>query len=171
MLPVDPDVDVDVVEDAGHRGRALFERSVRPRWPRLRLNVIGAVFVGGCAGGVVRYGAVTAWPAGSDGYPWSTWAVNVAGAFVLAVVIVIAAEVRPSRYLRPLLGTGFCGALTTFSSVVVAAAQLLGQGRGAVAAYYLVASIVGGLAMAALGLVVGRALAENRRRANGERSR
>ena len=132
---------------------------------------MGAVFVGGCVGGVVRYGAVTTWPAGSDGYPWSTLAVNVAGAFVLALVVVIAAELRPSRYLRPLLGAGFCGALTTFSSVVVAAVQLLGQGRWAVAVYYLAANIVGGLAMAALGLVVGRALAENRRRAHGERSR
>ncbi|MDP9443631.1 MAG: CrcB family protein [Actinomycetota bacterium] len=133
--------------------------------------MLAAVFLGGCVGGVARYGAVATWPGAPRAFPWSTLAVNLVGALVLAVVVVIAAEVRPRRYLRPLLGTGFCGALTTFSSVVVAVAQLLGEGRAAVAVSYLAANIVGGLATAALGLVAARGLAENRRRANENRSR
>ena len=63
------------------------------------------------------------------------------------------------RYLRPLLGTGFCGAFTTFSSVVVTTDLLLAHGHAGTALAYLGASIGGGLAAALLGLVAGRALA------------
>lgn len=168
-LPVDPDLDVRGTWEPSCE--AVSDRDRGARWPRLHGDVLAAVFLGGCVGGVTRYGAVATWPGAPGAFPWSTLAVNLVGALVLAVVVVIAAEVRPSRYLRPLLGTGFCGALTTFSSVVVAVAQLLSEGRGAVAASYLAANIVGGLATAALGLVAARGLAENRRRAHEDRSR
>jgi CrcB protein len=122
---------------------------------RLRWDVVGVVFAGGCVGGCVRFLTTTRWPAAAGGFPWSTWTVNVLGAFVLAVVVVTAADLAPSRYLRPLVGTGFCGALTTFSSVVVAADQLFGRHPGTAVAY-LVASIAGGLAAAAAGLWAAR---------------
>jgi len=126
------------------------------------------VFVGGCVGGYARYVVGLAWDAPADGFPVATLAVNLTGAFVLALVVVVATEIRPSRYLRPLLGTGFCGALTTFSAVVVALARQLDQGRYALAGTYLFATAVGGLAAAALGLVVGRAAHAWRRRVHEE---
>lgn len=130
----------------------------------MRLDVVGVVFAGGCVGGWVRHAAVSSWPAGSGAFPWSTLAVNLAGAFLLAVVIVVVGAVRPSRYLRPLLGTGFCGALTTFSSVVVASVQLISGGHADVAAGYLAATVFGGLAAAASGLVLTRRVVGTRHR-------
>src|SRR3954447_20892995 len=88
-LPVDPDVDTDHAADV--------------RWVAL------AVFAGGCVGGLMRYSVVKAWPEPHAGFPWSTFAVNVAGALLLGVIVVVATEVATSwRYLRPLLGAGFC---------------------------------------------------------------
>ena len=127
-------------------------------------RVMGVVFVGGCVGGYARYAVTQAWGAGRYGFPWSTFAVNIAGAFILGVVVVIAAEVHRGPYLRPLLGTGFCGALTTFSSVVVAAAQLFAHGHGGTAIGYLALTTIAALAVAWLGLVCGRKVAVATRR-------
>jgi len=131
---------------------------------RLRPDVVAVVFAGGCLGGATRYWFTTAHPAGTGAFPWSTLAVNLAGAFVLTFVVIIAAELVPSRYLRPLVGTGFCGALTTFSSVVVTADRLFARDRVGTGVAYLVATVAGGLAAAVLGLLVGRWLATGRRR-------
>ena len=162
-LPIDPDVDAAV--DARHRpGGSPFGATQQSRWPRLRLDVVVAVFVGGCLGGWARYAATVAWPTPTGRFPWSTLGVNVAGAFVLALVIVVAAELAPSRYLRPLVGTGFCGALTTFSSVVVAVDQLLAHHHPGTAVAYLFATIGAGLVAAMVGLVVGRSVVHRRRR-------
>lgn len=168
-LPVDPDI--DEAEDARHRrGASPFEQGRRPRWPTLRPDVVGVVFAGGCAGGAVRYASTSAWPTPPGRFPWATFDVNVAGAFVLALVIVIAADIIPSRYLRPLVGTGFCGALTTFSSVVLTTDQLFAHHHSRTAIVYLLATITAGLAGSSFGLVLGRAIAANRRRARQERS-
>jgi CrcB protein len=126
--------------------------------PHLRWDVVAAVFVGGCIGGWARYGITTAWPA-RTGFPWATFTVNVVGAFVLPLVLVVAANLVSSRYLRPLLGTGFCGAFTTFSSVVVTADQLFMHRHPVTAIGYVIVTIVVGLAAAWTGLVVGRAVA------------
>jgi CrcB protein len=164
-LPIDPDV--DAVEDARHHpGRPPFPPGRPARWPVLRLDVIAVIFAGGCVGGLARYAATSAWAAPKGGFPWATFAVNVSGAFILALVIVIAAEVAASRYLRALLGTGFCGAFTTFSSVVVATDQLFAHHHPRTALAYLAATVVAGLSASSLGLVIGRAITINRRRAN-----
>jgi CrcB protein len=164
-LPIDPDVEAAV--DAGHRaGQVPFPQATLARWPALRLDVIAVIFAGGCVGGWARYAATSEWAAPKDGFPWATFAVNVTGAFILALVIVIAAEVASSRYLRPLLGTGFCGALTTFSSVVVTADQLFAHHHPRTATAYLTATVVAGLAATSFGLVIARAIANNRRRAH-----
>jgi CrcB protein len=127
--------------------------------------VLAAVFAGGCVGGLVRYLVAKEWPTSTHLFPWPTFTVNIAGAFILALLIVIVSDVLgPSRYLRPLLGTGFCGALTTFSSVVVTADELIAHGHADVAAGYLAATILAGLAAGALGLVVGRSFAASRNR-------
>jgi fluoride exporter len=158
--------DVDAAEDArNHPRRSPFPQATPARWPALRLDVIAAVFAGGCVGGWARYVATSGSAAPRGGFPWATFAVNVSGAFILALVI-IAADVAPSRYLRPLLGTGFCGAFTTFSSVVVATDQLFAHHHPRTAVAYLTATVVAGLAASSFGLVIGRAIVVNRRRAH-----
>ena len=120
------------------------------------LERLAVVFVGGCAGGYARYAVTQAWPSPINGFPWSTFAVNLVGAFVLGVVVVLAAETRASRHLRLLLGTGFCGALTTFGSVVVAVDELIAHHHAATALSYLVATAAAALLVAAIGVSLTR---------------
>jgi CrcB protein len=119
-------------------------------------SVLAVVFVGGCVGGYARYALTQAWTTSHDGFPWAVLTVNVVGAFVLAVVIAVA-ETKATPYLRPLLGTGFCGAFTTFSSITVAVAQLLAHHRPGTAGAYLALTIVLSLAAAWVALVGTRA--------------
>lgn len=138
----------------------------RTAWPRFRPYVLVVVFAGGCVGGLARYLVSLHWP-GATGelFPWPTFTVNVAGAFLLTVLVVITSEVLgPTTYLRPLVGTGFCGALTTFSSVVVSTDELIAHGHADVAATYLAATLAAGFAAGWLGLLMGRSFAALRRR-------
>jgi CrcB protein len=117
------------------------------------------VLAGGFFGGLVRYEVVKHWGTRPGQFPWSTFAVNTAGAFVLGVVVIVVIDVLAgSRYLRPVVGAGFCGALTTFSSVAVVADQLLRHGHSATGIGYLLGSLVAGLAAAALGATTARLL-------------
>ena len=163
-LPVDPDIGPD--GDAGHPAAAGPFDGGRPRgWPRLRPAVLAAVFTGGLVGGLARYEVTRVWPAPTRGFPWATFAINTSGAFLLALLLVLVVEVLPpTTFVRPLLGTGFCGAWTTFSSVVATTDQLVAHGAPAVGVGYLLASVLAGLAGAALGLVSGRAVGAFRHR-------
>jgi CrcB protein len=145
-LPIDPDVD---------------ERDTGPAsgWPRLAPDVLLAVLVGGVLGGLARYGIGLAAPPRADGFPWDIFAINLSGAFALAMLLVLLLEVFPStRYVRPALGTGFIGAFTTFSSLAVASDHLFAHGHPVMAIVYTFGSLFGGLATAILGLICGRAI-------------
>lgn len=123
------------------------------RVTRVRTDLLLAVLAGGCAGGLARYAVVTAWP-DNGSFPWAVLAVNGSGAFLLGLLLaaVPAERVR----VRALLGTGFCGALTTFSAIAVSVDQLAADGHAGTALAYLMGSAAGGLAAAWLGLLVGR---------------
>jgi CrcB protein len=155
-LPIDPDVEPNV---AGSGADDQESPSWRPTLPAL-----AAVFGGGIAGGLARYGIEYAVAAPSDRFPWDSFVVNLAGAFGLAVLLVLAAELAPGlRQLRPALATGFFGAFTTFSSLAIGVDRLVGHNELAVALTYGAGSMVGGLAAASLGFVTGRAVVANRR--------
>ena len=154
LFPIDPDV--DEAEDARHHRGAPQLAAARLRF---RPRVLALVFVGGCGGGLLRYAVTRHWPTSSTAFPWPTFAVNVIGAFVLAALVAgVASRERTRAWLRPLLGTGVCGALTTFSSLVVAVDRLAAHGRLATGVGYLLLSIVAGLAAATLGLLGVRAV-------------
>jgi CrcB protein len=109
------------------------------RTHRTRLQV--AVVAGGIAGALARAGVAEAIAS-----PWSTLAVNVAGTALLGWVVTRLQErLPPSTFPRPALATGFCGALTTFSTLQVELIRLVRDGRAATAAGYLAASLAGGL--------------------------
>lgn len=121
--------------------------------------VVSVILFGGFVGGLVRYEVVKEWSAPSTGFPWSTFVVNTVGALVLAVLVIVTTDVlTDSRLLRPLIGTGFCGALTTFSSVAVQTDELAAHGRVATAASYLAASLAAGAAAAWVGVLLARAV-------------
>jgi CrcB protein len=112
---------------------------------------LAAVFAGGVAGAIARAVVGELLASGGPAWPWATVAVNVAGAFALGYFATRLQERLPvSAYRRPLLGTGFCGALTTFSTLQVELLRMLDDGRAAQAFGYAAVSLVAGFAALAL---------------------
>ena len=135
--------------------------------------MLGAIGLGGFLGGESRYLLGLAFPTAHDGFPATTFAINVSGSFVLALLLVLILEVwPPTKYLRPLLCTGFCGAYTTFSTWMVDTDKLISAGRYGLAAADVFGSLAAGLAATTLGLSCGRAvIAYRSRRAAGPAAR
>lgn len=107
---------------------------------------LGAIFLGGALGAMLRAGLVERFGETAAGWPWVTFAVNVAGAFLLGYFVTRLQERLPlSTYRRPLLGTGFCGALTTFSTMQVELLRMLDAHHYGTAAAYGLASVLAGL--------------------------
>jgi fluoride exporter len=124
---------------------------------RLPPGVLAVVALGGAAGTLGRAAVAYALPASADAFPWATLIVNLIGSLVVGLVVVAALErVAPSRYFRPLLATGLCGGLTTFSTFVVEADLLIKNGRAGIAAVYVLVSLVGGLAAVWTGMLLAR---------------
>jgi fluoride exporter len=124
--------------------RAVARPGVRPG-RRADLRELAAIFLGGVAGALLRVwlGRRLAEPA--DQWPWATFAINIAGALALGWLITRLQERLPiSTYRRPLLGTGFCGAFTTFSTMQVQALAMIERGHAGLAAAYLLASVAAG---------------------------
>lgn len=113
------------------------------------------VVLGAAAGAPLRYATDRLVQSRHDsGFPWGTFTVNVVGSFVLGLVFGTTA----SPAVIALVGTGFCGALTTYSTFGYETVQLA-AGRGALlATFNAVGSVVAGLGAAGLGLAVGAAL-------------
>jgi CrcB protein len=114
-----------------------------------------AVLVGGLVGTALRLGVDALLPHGDDGFPWSTLAVNTVGAFVLGVLVARVWRGAAS-WLRAGLGAGVLGSFTTFSAVAVSFVSLGHAGQWMLAAAWLVATLVLGLAAAWLGIRLGR---------------
>jgi fluoride exporter len=118
---------------------------------RLDRLELAAVFAGGAVGALARAGAGEALSSGGPTWPWATFIVNILGAFALGYFVTRLQERLPlSAYRRPLLGTGFCGALTTFSTMQVELVRMLEDGRDGLALAYAATSIVLGFAALAL---------------------
>ncbi len=115
------------------------------------------VFVGGVVGGGVR--AVldqVIVPSQHGGLPWGIVVCNVAGSLVLGVLVgVVPAGSTPAL----LIGTGGCGALTTFSAFSLHIVQLA-RASFQRAALYLLLSLGGGLSFALLGVLLGQAVGQ-----------
>src|SRR5205823_14195697 len=111
--------------------------------PRYDIRELTAIFAGGALGALARAGLLEWLPSHPGRWPWATFIVNVAGAFLLGYFATRLQERLPlSAYKRPLLGTGLCGALTTFSTMQL---ELLRMSVG-LALGYAAASVVAGFA-------------------------
>jgi len=142
-LPVDPDSPDD----------ATPERPLH-----LRADALLLVAAGGLVGTLARYGLAELNPVTAGRWPWATFIANLAGAFVLGVLLELLARRGPDQgarqRMRLLIGTGFCGALTTFSTLAVEIDLLARDQHLAVAGGYLAASAVGGLTASIAGIVL-----------------
>lgn len=125
-----------------------------PDWLTGWTNPLAVVF-GGAVGAWSRY-AVGHWAArfhAIQTFPWHTFAVNVFGSFVLGLVAVWYKD-RPVWFL--LLGTGFCGGFTTFSTFSVELVTMLEKGRTAAAVAYAAGSVAAGIAGAVVAMRLAR---------------
>ena len=115
--------------------------------------VLLGVLVAGAAGAVARYvidGAVhRRW---EPTVPVGTLLVNAAGAFVLGVLTGAALYHHPDPAVRTILGTGFCGALTTWSTLSWETVRLFDEGEPSAAAAAMLGGLASSLVAAALGI-------------------
>ncbi len=126
----------------------------RARIARLR---VASILAGGAAGALARAGLEKALPHSGGSWPWATFAVNLAGAALLAWLTTRLDEILPpSRYVRMLLGTGLCGALTTFSTFQIEVLRLAKDGYPGTAVGYGAASLTAGMAIAITATVLAR---------------
>ncbi|MBX9623776.1 MAG: fluoride efflux transporter CrcB [Gemmataceae bacterium] len=128
-----------------------------PDWAMAALTHPAAlVAAGGAAGANARYwfGRWTVGAFGDAAFPWATFLVNVSGSAVLGVLAALyLGHPDPARrawYL--LLGTGFCGGFTTFSTFSLETVELLRAGRPGAAAGYVLGSAAAGVLGAWAGL-------------------
>jgi CrcB protein len=114
----------------------------------------------GAAGALSRYG-IDAWLGRvSDGdFPWSTLIVNVAGSFLLGVLIAVTTErLLLDHNWRVALGIGFLSSFTTFSTYTYDTVRLAEDSAWALAFANVFGMVVLGIAAALAGLLVGRAV-------------
>ena len=111
-------------------------------------RLVGAVALGGALGALLRYALGELAPDGGV-LPWTTFAINVSGAGLLALLPALDA-VRRSRTLAVALGPGLLGGYTTLSATSEQGRGLLDQGRPALAAAYLLGTLAACLGAVAL---------------------
>jgi len=106
---------------------------------------LAAIFVGGALGTLLRAAFAEAFPHRATTWPWPTFAVNIAAALLLGYAITRLQErLPPSSYRRPLIGTGVCGGLSTFSTMQVELLKMIDAHAWGLAAGYAAASIAAG---------------------------
>jgi CrcB protein len=118
---------------------------------------LAAIFIGGAVGGAARTGLSELAPTHAGQWPWVTFAVNIVGCLLLGYFVTRLQERLPiTAYRRPLLGTGLCGGLTTFSTFQIELLMLLDRGDLGLALGYAAASLAAGFAGVALGTAIVR---------------
>jgi fluoride exporter len=126
---------------------APLPRGPRPVLPRPDGKTVAAIFAGGALGTLARAALAQAFPHAATAWPWPTFAVNIVAAFLLGYFVTRLQERLPlSSYRRPLLGTGICGGLSTFSTMQVEILKMLSAHAYGLAAWYAAASVAAGYA-------------------------
>lgn len=153
---VDPDVTAADLPASPHP----VVRTLRDRW-----DVLLAIAAGGALGSLARWGTSLAVPHDAGHFAWSTWIVNVLGALLIGVLMVLVIELGAGgRYLRPFVGVGILGGFTTFSTYMLDTRDLLAHDRPLAALGYVGSTLLVGLAAVYLGMLLSRGLLRLRHR-------
>lgn len=124
--------------------------------PHLHLRFVALVAAGGVLGTAARYGVGEALPHRSGQWPWSTLVVNLVGAFVLGFLLELLLRHGPDTGVRLVarlgIGTGFCGAFTTYSALATDTVLQLDRGSTLTGLVYAVGSVALGLLATVAGL-------------------
>jgi CrcB protein len=132
--------------DDSFRNRNPRERSPQVVLSKFDRQELAAIFVGGAVGAVARVWLAQRYAQDTNSWPWTIFVINLSGSFVLGYFATRLQERLPqSTYRRPLVGTGFCGAFTTFSTMQVEALKIIDAGHYGLAVGYVVVSVFAGL--------------------------
>jgi CrcB protein len=110
-------------------------------------------------------------PHGPDGWPWGTFAVNMAGALLLGYFVARLRDHPEEGLAHPFLTTGICGTLTTFATLQLELFEMIGAGNVGLAAAYVAATLVAGYLFVRAGLTLehhGDLLPHSARKPRGE---
>lgn len=139
--------------------------------PYRRWSLLGLVAAGGTIGTALRQGLLLLAP-DLERFPITTFAINLAGAFALGVLLEVLARSGPDegrrRSVRLLVGTGVLGGFTTYSALATATAVLAVTGLAGWAVAYALGTVVLGGAMSVAGIALGGAIARRRPPSVGE---
>ena len=133
----------------------------------VRGDELAAVAVGGVIGALARAGISVAVPHDEAAWPWSTFVTNLVGCLLLGVLLDWVDHRAPewkgvhprrARLARPLLASGVLGGFTTFSTFSVETLAMLRAGQAVPAVTYVIASVVLGVALVAVGRAMGARL-------------
>lgn len=114
------------------------------------------VGLGGGAGSIMRF-LVSKITFTQTSFPWATFIVNIAGCFLIGLLIGLSSKYHfLDANMRLLLVVGFCGGFTTFSTFSVENVYLYQAGNYFSLASYILLSVVVGFAAVLGGLIVGR---------------
>ncbi|MEJ3717852.1 fluoride efflux transporter CrcB [Paenibacillus polymyxa] len=107
---------------------------------------------GGMVGTIARYG-LGMWAGKRLGtvFPWGTWIINISGSLLLGWLYGEFTQHNLSPVLWTLLGTGFCGGYTTFSTFGYESIQLMEHKKYRRMAVYVLSSVIVGVIAAAIG--------------------
>lgn len=141
-LPLDPDSE-----------QAYRPRTMHTDWLHIAVVAFGAFF-----GTLARYYVGEIMTGDSGSWPWSIFFVNILGAFILGVILQTllrhGKDEGRKRALRLMLGTGFLGSFTTYSSLAAGVVLLARGGDVSLAVSYALISVVLGVLAAAAGIQV-----------------
>ncbi len=122
--------------------------------------ILVAIGVAGAIGALARYGvslAALRW-LGND-FPYGTLYVNLIGCFLLGIIVELTMEDRSlAPQTRVIVGTGFLGAFTTFSTFGVDTYRAMEAGAWGLAASNVAINVIGGLALVAAGVALASAI-------------
>jgi CrcB protein len=122
----------------------------------LDLRRLAAIYAGGVLGALGRVGLAQATPHGPGGWPWGTFAVNMAGALLLGYFFARLRDHPEDSLAHPFLTTGICGTLTTFSTMQLELFEMVDRGHVAVAAAYLGVTLAAGFLFVRAGIALER---------------
>lgn len=120
------------------------------------LNLIILVFIGGAFGAMCRELIMQSTPSLADGFPMDIFVANIVAAFLLGLAASLFKQNRINQYVYLMVGTGIMGGLSTFSSFVFGATEIMKDPtKLLVAIAYLLISLIVGFIAVELGLLIG----------------
>lgn len=118
---------------------------------------LSLIFLGGACGTMLR-AALERFALADGASVWLVLVINVVGSFILGMVLELVSAVADHRWrqaVRLVVGTGFLGGLTTYSTFMLQTTEYLRTGEVVLAGSYLLGTVLGGLGAALAGITIG----------------